>query len=86
VIDEESSNVSAGEKQLITIARAFLAEPAVLILDEATSSVNSSTCFSESSGLSTPLLSGRCEQLHVLGGKFVLIVRRRRCLRAPRGS
>jgi len=35
VIDEEGSNVSAGEKQLITIARAFLAEPAVLILDEA---------------------------------------------------
>ena len=37
VIDEEGSNVSAGEKQLITIARAFLADPALLILDEATS-------------------------------------------------
>ena len=36
VIDEEGSNVSAGEKQLITIARAFLADPALLILDEAT--------------------------------------------------
>ena len=36
VIDEEGSNVSAGEKQLITIARAFLADPAILILDEAT--------------------------------------------------
>ncbi|MGC4893261.1 ABC transporter ATP-binding protein [Micromonospora sp. DT31] len=43
VIDEEGSNVSAGEKQLITIARAFLAEPALLILDEATSSVDTRT-------------------------------------------
>ncbi|MDQ6900603.1 MAG: ABC transporter ATP-binding protein/permease, partial [Candidatus Dormibacteraeota bacterium] len=43
VIDEEGSNVSAGEKQLITIARAFLAEPAILILDEATSSVDTRT-------------------------------------------
>src|SRR4029453_16801485 len=34
VIDEEGSNVSAGEKQLITIARAFLADPSLLILDE----------------------------------------------------
>jgi ATP-binding cassette subfamily B multidrug efflux pump len=43
VIDEEGSNVSAGEKQLITIARAFLAEPAILVLDEATSSVDTRT-------------------------------------------
>ena len=43
VIDEESSNLSAGEKQLITIARAFLADPAILILDEATSSVDTRT-------------------------------------------
>ncbi len=43
VLDEESSNLSAGEKQLITIARAFLAEPAILILDEATSSVDTRT-------------------------------------------
>ncbi len=43
VIDEEGSNVSAGEKQLITIARAFLAEPIILILDEATSSVDTRT-------------------------------------------
>jgi ATP-binding cassette subfamily B protein len=43
VIDEEGSNISAGEKQLITIARAFLAEPALLILDEATSSVDTRT-------------------------------------------
>ncbi|NJP32738.1 ABC transporter ATP-binding protein [Micromonospora sp. HSS6-12] len=43
VIDEEGSNASAGEKQLITIARAFLAEPSLLILDEATSSVDTRT-------------------------------------------
>jgi len=43
VIDEEASNISAGEKQLITIARAFLADPALLILDEATSSVDTRT-------------------------------------------
>ncbi|MFI7453622.1 ABC transporter ATP-binding protein [Nonomuraea sp. NPDC049714] len=43
VIDEEGATVSAGEKQLITIARAFLSEPAILILDEATSSVDTRT-------------------------------------------
>lgn len=43
VIDDEGSNISAGEKQLITIARAFLADPAILILDEATSSVDTRT-------------------------------------------
>lgn len=43
VIDDEGSNISAGEKQLITIARAFLASPSLLILDEATSSVDTRT-------------------------------------------
>lgn len=43
VIDEDGGNVSAGEKQLITIARAFLADPSLLILDEATSSVDTRT-------------------------------------------
>jgi ATP-binding cassette, subfamily B, multidrug efflux pump len=43
VLDDEGGNVSAGEKQLITIARAFLARPEVLILDEATSSVDTRT-------------------------------------------
>ena len=38
VIDDEGNNVSSGEKQLLTIARAFLMDPAILILDEATSS------------------------------------------------
>jgi ATP-binding cassette subfamily B multidrug efflux pump len=42
-LDDEGGNVSAGEKQLITIARAFLAKPSVLILDEATSSVDTRT-------------------------------------------
>jgi ATP-binding cassette subfamily B protein len=43
VINEEASNISQGQKQLLTIARAILADPAVLILDEATSSVDSRT-------------------------------------------
>ncbi|HEY8701359.1 MAG TPA: ABC transporter ATP-binding protein [Arthrobacter sp.] len=43
VIDEEGNNVSTGEKQLITIARAFVANPSLLILDEATSSVDTRT-------------------------------------------
>ncbi|HET8602681.1 MAG TPA: ABC transporter ATP-binding protein [Marmoricola sp.] len=43
VIDEEGSNLSAGERQLVTIARAFLSNPALLILDEATSSVDTRT-------------------------------------------
>ena len=43
VVDEEGGNLSAGERQLITIARAFLSEPSLLILDEATSSVDTRT-------------------------------------------
>ena len=43
VIDDEGSNLSTGERQLITIARAFLAAPSLLILDEATSSVDTRT-------------------------------------------
>jgi ATP-binding cassette subfamily B protein len=43
VIDDEGTNVSAGQKQLLTIARAFLASPSLLILDEATSSVDTRT-------------------------------------------
>jgi ATP-binding cassette subfamily B protein len=43
VLDDEATNVSAGEKQLLTIARAFLADPPILILDEATSSVDTRT-------------------------------------------
>ena len=43
VLNEDASNVSAGQKQLLTIARAVLADPAILILDEATSSVDTRT-------------------------------------------
>ncbi len=43
VIDEDGGNLSAGERQLLTIARAFLSDPALLILDEATSSVDTRT-------------------------------------------
>jgi len=43
VLDDDASNISAGERQLLTIARAFLADPEVLILDEATSSVDTRT-------------------------------------------
>ncbi len=43
VLDDEATNLSAGERQLITIARAFLADPRILILDEATSSVDTRT-------------------------------------------
>jgi ATP-binding cassette, subfamily B, multidrug efflux pump len=43
VIDEEGDNIGAGEKQLVTIARAFLSDPTILILDEATSSVDTRT-------------------------------------------
>ena len=43
VVDDEGGTVSAGEKQLLTIARAFLSEPTILILDEATSSVDTRT-------------------------------------------
>lgn len=43
VLDEDASNVSAGERQLITIARAFVSQPSILILDEATSAVDTRT-------------------------------------------
>lgn len=43
VLDDEATNLSVGERQLVTIARAFLADPRILILDEATSSVDTRT-------------------------------------------
>ena len=43
MINEESSNISQGQKQLLTIARAYLSDPKILILDEATSSVDTRT-------------------------------------------
>ena len=58
VLDDDASNVSAGEKQLLTIARAFLARPSVLILDEATSSVDTRTELLVQKAMST-LRQGR---------------------------
>ena len=43
VLDDDGATVSAGQRQLLTIARAFLADPAILVLDEATSSVDTRT-------------------------------------------
>jgi ATP-binding cassette subfamily B protein len=43
LLEEEASNISAGQRQLVTIARAFLADPSILILDEATSNVDTRT-------------------------------------------
>ena len=43
ILNEEASNISQGQKQLLTIARAILADPAILILDEATSNVDTRT-------------------------------------------
>jgi ATP-binding cassette subfamily B multidrug efflux pump len=43
LLDDEATSLSAGEKQLLTIARAFLADPEILVLDEATSSVDTRT-------------------------------------------
>ena len=43
VLDDDASNISSGQKQLVTIARAFLADPGILILDEATSNVDTRT-------------------------------------------
>lgn len=58
VIDDEGDSLSAGERQLITIARAFLIDPAILVLDEATSSVDTRTEMLVQQGM-TALRRGR---------------------------
>ncbi len=58
IIDDDASSLSQGEKQLLTIARAFLADPPILILDEATSSVDSRTEILVQRAM-TSLLHGR---------------------------
>jgi len=58
ILNEEASNISQGQKQLLTIARAFLADPAILILDEATSSVDTRTELLIQKGM-TALMKGR---------------------------
>ena len=59
-LNEEASNVSQGQKQLLTIARAILADPKILILDEATSSVDTRTADPKGDG--PP--DGRKDQFH----------------------
>ena len=58
VINEESSNISAGQKQLLTIARVILADPKILILDEATSSIDTRTEIQIQSAMDN-LMQGR---------------------------
>src|SRR6202043_2575615 len=58
VLNEEASNISSGQKQLLTIARAFLADPEILILDEATSSVDTRTEMQIQRAM-TELMEGR---------------------------
>ena len=57
-LNEEASNVSQGQKQLLTIARAILADPKILILDEATSSVDTRTEIQIQNAMDT-LMEGR---------------------------
>jgi ATP-binding cassette subfamily B multidrug efflux pump len=63
VIEDEGTNISAGQRQLLTIARAFLADPAILVLDEATSSVDTRT---------EALVQGAMEQLRAGRTSFVI--------------
>ncbi|MDR7087439.1 ATP-binding cassette subfamily B protein [Aeromicrobium panaciterrae] len=63
IIEDEGTNVSAGQRQLLTIARAFLADPAILVLDEATSSVDTRT---------ESLVQGAMEQLRSGRTSFVI--------------
>src|SRR5699024_8191553 len=58
ILDEETSNISQGQKQLLTIARAILADPKILILDEATSSVDTRTEVEIQKAMDT-LMEGR---------------------------
>lgn len=58
ILNEEATNISQGQKQLLTIARAFLADPAILILDEATSSVDTRTEIQIQKAM-TKLMQGR---------------------------
>lgn len=58
ILDEETSNISAGQKQLLTIARVILADPEILILDEATSSIDTRTELQIQSAMDN-LMKGR---------------------------
>jgi ATP-binding cassette, subfamily B, multidrug efflux pump len=71
VLNEEASNVSQGEMQLLTIARAVLADPAILILDEATSSVDTRTEMLIQKAMDK-LMSGRTSSSATLRTSFVI--------------
>src|SRR5204862_4787410 len=78
MINEEGDNISAGQKQLLTIARAFLARPAILILDEATSSVDTRTEVQVQEAMNA-LRSGRtsfviAHRLSTIRGADVILV------------
>ena len=78
LINEEGDNISAGQKQLLTIARAFLADPAILILDEATSSVDTRTEVQVQEAMNA-LRSGRtsfviAHRLSTIRGADVILV------------
>jgi ATP-binding cassette subfamily B protein len=78
VIDDDASNVSQGEKQLLTIARAFLADPQMLILDEATSSVDTRTEVLIQEGMAE-LMQGRtsfviAHRLSTIRGAHTILV------------
>lgn len=78
VIDDDATNISQGEKQLLTIARAFLADPQILILDEATSSVDTRTEVLIQAGMSE-LMRGRtsfviAHRLSTIRGAHTILV------------
>ena len=73
MINEESSNISQGQKQLLTIARAFLKDPKILILDEATSSVDTRTEVLIQKGMEK-LMEGRTSlSLPIVYQQFVML-------------
>ena len=67
VLNEESSNVSAGQKQLLTIARVILADPKILILDEATSSIDTRTEIEIQKAMDNILISQDMNELVFCG-------------------
>ena len=87
VLNEDATNVSQGQKQLLTIARAILADPKILILDEATSSVDTRTEVQIQKAMDT-LMQGRTSFIiaHRLStirdADLILVMQRRRHRRA----
>ena len=73
-LNEEASNVSQGQKQLLTIARAILADPKILILDEATSSVNTRTEVQIQKAMDT-LMKGRTSLSTIRDADVILVMK-----------